>query len=209
MGGGRVWPGAAGEDGDEEGAGCGPGGKPEREGWWCVGVGRSSKLKLVNALLRLRHYFASNNGGFPEADELLPFYEEAQADHLARVAAARAAGEVHSLEEAAFAERFNLQGVDVTLRAAADPTREAARTAATAWGFYLRFLLKKNAFYAFEALKPGQFLLVCETKSVPNRPAVDAGDCQGRPLIVAWYELVGDAGGLITVTPCEVLGVHK
>ena len=41
--------------------------------------------------------------------------------------------------------------------------------AAAAWGFYCRFLLEAGKFYSFDLLRPGLFLFVAETKSVPNR----------------------------------------
>ena len=42
-------------------------------------------------------------------------------------------------------------------------------SAAAAWGFYCRFLLEAGKFYSFDLLRPGLFLFVAETKSVPNR----------------------------------------
>ena len=42
-------------------------------------------------------------------------------------------------------------------------------TANVAWGFYCRFLLEAGKFYSFDLLRPGLFLYVSETKSVPNR----------------------------------------
>ena len=86
--------------------------------------------------------------------------------------------------------------------------RDPAKTASVAWGFYIRFLLEANRFYSFSSLKPNLYLHVAETKSVPNRPAAVAGEPQGRPLVVAWFETVEEAPDGIHVSPVETM-VHE
>ena len=112
-----------------------------------------------------------------------------------------------------FAERFNLRPQDVELlphAGGAGPRLDPPDTPQVAWGFYCRFLLAKNCFYAFEGLRSNLFLFVAETKSVPNRAPPEAGECEGRPLVVAWYESLGEeadgaADGSVRVRPCEVV----
>ena len=113
--------------------------------------------------------------------------------------------------DAMYAERFNLQPMDIDLmkavvlgaRAPVDASPQAA------FGHYLRFLFLPKAFYAFTLLSAGRFCLVAENKSLPGREVPSEGDANGRPMTVAWFEKVDDGADGIIVQPCDAPAVGE
>ena len=122
----------------------------------------------------------------------------------------RAAGDhaPRHLRDWIYRVRFNLLPEDVALLPESRPPDawEPPDTAATQWGMYCRFLFTPCTFYAFRRLRPGRFLYVSETKSVPNRAPPPPDECIGRPLVLAWFEAVEEVANGVHVTPCDVLG---
>lgn len=172
---------------------------------WIEAGKRNLKFKMLNAILKLQNYLRMNNDTFPGADELLEHVEAVREER--RVALANLGTSDNPPRHRLnwyYLHRFNLRPEDIDLLPElAARAQEPDRTAKTAWGFYCRFLLEKNKFYQFTTLRPELYLHVAETKSVPNRAPPGPDDCQGRPLVIVWYEYVANAGGGAHITPCS------
>ena len=184
---------------------------------------RGLKSKLLNAMLKLRHY-RFTYGGLPPHERLQEELDILSQGRAARYAALVADPAMHPRHrfDLQFRERFQLRAVDVVLARDVDGVGTAAAaagdgTAETAFANYTRFLFEPNTMYSFTSLQEEgamKFVYITENKSVA-RAATKDGLTSGRPLNVVWYEqapedaeLAEELGpGEILVHPCAGNGV--
>ena len=118
---------------------------------WLLQGRRKVKLKMMNALARLRNYLESH-GAFPPAAELS---EHLEAEILVRRNALRALAEEDRIapgyrEDALYLDRFNLGPADLVLmeQAGDGRPRTAVYSWSTAWSNYVRKSFFPNRFHS-------------------------------------------------------------
>ena len=158
-------------------------------------IRRGMKFKLLNALLKLRHYRFTNRR-LPSFDELEVWFEELSQGRAARYRALVAAGQIHPrlVPDQLYQERFRLRAVDVALMRQADDDSdgdgadESAQGVEISFANYVRFLFQPDHLYSFTSLADTKFVYIAENKSVAYRDKQKPDHVIGRPLTVVWYE---------------------
>ena len=160
---------------------------------------RSLKFKLLNAMLKLRHY-RFTNGAIPPFLDLETHIEEISRGRAVRYEALIANDNVHPrmVRDMPYQERFNLRAIDVALLRNAhvdgvnQEADESANAVDVAFSNYMRFLFEPHNLYAFTGIDAPyrKYVYITENKSVSYRDKSRPLHAIGRYLNVVWYEPV-------------------
>ena len=162
---------------------------------------RGIKLKMLNAILKLRHHYFTH-GGLPRHEELEQWLEEICQARRARYRALVADGALapNFVLDHPFRERFNLRATDAAIIHAVDHNDDDAadksnadQNVETSFANYVRFLFQPHNLYCFTALPgPRKYVFITENKSIPYRDKARLDQASGRHLNVVWYETTSE-----------------
>ena len=168
--------------------------------WKILEVGRRGMtFKLLNALVKLRHYTFSN-GSIPSFADIQENMNEIVRGYAARYTALMEDPTVapRCWAHLIFGERFNLRAIDQAVIHDNDSDNDtdddvdAPVPSDVAWSNYIRFLFQPGHMYQFTSLNASRFMYVTENKSVAYRDTIRAHQAIGRSINIVWYEFAND-----------------